>query len=87
MNLALSTVLVAAILSGGSSASSPFSKFCGKLDKQGRQVCCSVADGTAINCSDETTPNNAEMRRIQAELSRRAEEARRAAEHPASPKD
>jgi hypothetical protein len=87
MNLALSTVLIAAILSGESPAGSPFSKFCGKRDNDGRQVCCYVADGTAIKCIEETISNNAEMRRIQADLLRRAAEARRAAEHPASPKE
>jgi hypothetical protein len=87
MKLAIGAVLIAGIMSGGSSAGTPFSKFCGRLDDRGRQVCCYVADGTQINCGEVKTSNNGEMRRIQGELLRRAEEARRDAEHSASPKE
>ena len=82
VNRTISTVLSVGLLSGASPAGSPFSKFCGKLDDRGRQACCYVVNGTAFECRDETISKNDEMRRIQTELLRRAEEARRKAEHP-----
>jgi hypothetical protein len=87
MNLSIGTFLIVGLLSGGHSAGLPWTKFCGSADNPPRNMCCYAVTGTNIECREETVSNSSETRHILNELLRRAEEARKKVEHPASPKE
>jgi hypothetical protein len=86
MNLTLSAFLIVGLLSGGNSAGSPWTKFCGGADNPTSEVCCYAVNETRIECREEAASNSSEARHILNELLRRAEEARRKVDRSASPK-
>jgi hypothetical protein len=77
-------LVVLGMLSGETLASSPWTKFCAKHPGSARQCCYVPKDGPIV-CR-ETDRSNSDDQRLQDELLRRAEEARRKLEREGSSK-